>query len=95
MAQLALCCMSHSPLLNLPGPSAELLGDINGALDSARDFVRDYDPELVVVFAPDHYNGFFYRCMPAFCIGTAATGVSGSFDGSSSVACSTAFDLGV
>lgn len=67
--------MSHSPLLNLPGPSAELLGDINGALDSARDFVRDYDPELVVVFAPDHYNGFFYRCMPAFCIGTAATGV--------------------
>ena len=32
MAQLALCCMSHSPLLNLPGPSAELLDDINGAL---------------------------------------------------------------
>jgi 2,3-dihydroxyphenylpropionate 1,2-dioxygenase len=30
---------------------------------------------LVVVFAPDHYNGFFYRLMPPFCIGTAATGV--------------------
>ena len=25
---LALCCMSHSPLLNLPGPSAELLEDV-------------------------------------------------------------------
>ena len=67
--------MSHSPLLNLPGPSAELLDDINAALTTARDFVVDYDPELVVIFSPDHYNGFFYRLMPPFCIGTAASGV--------------------
>lgn len=72
---LALCCMSHSPLLNLPGPSAELLEDVEGALTTARDFVCEYDPELVVIFSPDHYNGFFYKLMPAFCIGTAATGV--------------------
>ena len=62
--------MSHSPLLNLPGPSADLLDDIGGTLSAARDFVADYDPELVVIFSPDHYNRFFYRCMPAFCIGT-------------------------
>ncbi|WP_264070198.1 3-carboxyethylcatechol 2,3-dioxygenase [Mycolicibacterium komossense] len=67
--------MSHSPLLNLPGPSAELLEDISGALAAARAFARDFDPELVVIFAPDHYNGFFYRAMPPFCIGTAAQGV--------------------
>ena len=67
--------MSHSPLLNLPGPSADLLDDINAALAGARDFVRDFDPDLVVIFSPDHYNGFFYRLMPPFCIGTAATGV--------------------
>ena len=72
---LALCCMSHSPLLNVPGPSAELLEDVEGALSTARDFVRDYDPELVVIFSPDHYNGFFYKLMPAFCVGTAASGV--------------------
>lgn len=72
---IALCCMSHSPLLNLPGPSPELLEDIDSALTGARDFVRDFDPELVVIFSPDHYNGFFYRLMPPFCIGTAATGV--------------------
>jgi 2,3-dihydroxyphenylpropionate 1,2-dioxygenase len=71
----ALCCMSHSPLLNLPGPSPELLEDIDSALTDARDFVRAFDPELVVIFSPDHYNGFFYRLMPPFCIGTAATGV--------------------
>jgi len=40
-----------------------------------RRFVTDYDPELVVIFAPDHYNGFFYKAMPPFCIGTAAQGV--------------------
>ena len=59
----------------MPGPSAELLEDVEGALSTARDFVGEYDPELVVIFSPDHYNGFFYKMMPAFCIGTAATGV--------------------
>ncbi len=71
---MALCCMSHSPLLNLPGPSPELLDDIDSALTDAREFVREFDPELVVIFSPDHYNGFFYRLMPPFCIGTAAIG---------------------
>ncbi|ORV08609.1 3-carboxyethylcatechol 2,3-dioxygenase [Mycobacterium celatum] len=67
--------MSHSPLLNLPGPSQDLLDDIDAALAQARDFVNDFDPELAVVFAPDHYNGFFYKLMPPFCIGTSAEGV--------------------
>jgi 2,3-dihydroxyphenylpropionate 1,2-dioxygenase len=67
--------MSHSPLLNLPGPPQDLLDDINVALGQAREFVRAFDPELVVIFSPDHYNGFFYRLMPAFCIGAAAVGV--------------------
>ncbi|MDR3659394.1 MAG: 3-carboxyethylcatechol 2,3-dioxygenase [Mycobacterium sp.] len=67
--------MSHSPLLNLEGPPAELVDDIESALAKARAFVTDYDPELVVIFAPDHYNGFFYKAMPSFCIGTAAEGV--------------------
>ncbi|MGV0718689.1 3-carboxyethylcatechol 2,3-dioxygenase [Mycolicibacterium sp. XJ662] len=67
--------MSHSPLLGLPGPSRDLLDEIDAALTDARQFVTDYDPELVVIFSPDHYNGFFYRTMPPFCIGTAAQGV--------------------
>ncbi|MGU3501161.1 3-carboxyethylcatechol 2,3-dioxygenase [Mycobacterium sp. C31M] len=67
--------MSHSPLLSLPGPGAELLDDIHAQLERAKAFVAEFDPELVVVFSPDHYNGFFYRLMPPFCIGTAASGV--------------------
>ena len=72
---LALCCMSHSPLLGLPGPAPELLADIASAVAAAREDVLRFDPELVVIFAPDHYNGFFYRLMPPFCVGTAAQGV--------------------
>jgi 2,3-dihydroxyphenylpropionate 1,2-dioxygenase len=67
--------MSHSPLLNLPGPSQDLLDDIDAALAQARGFVEAFDPEVVVIFAPDHYNGFFYKLMPPFCIGTRAQGV--------------------
>ncbi len=75
--------MSHSPLLNLPGPSPELRDDIAGEVAAAREFVRAFDPELVVAFSPDHYNGFFYRLMPPFCIGTAAAGVGdyGTYEG--------------
>lgn len=67
--------MSHSPLLNLPGPPQDLLDDVNAAIAQAAEFVRDFDPELVVIFSPDHYNGFFYRVMPPFCIGLQANGV--------------------
>ncbi|MGZ4513165.1 MAG: 3-carboxyethylcatechol 2,3-dioxygenase [Mycobacterium sp.] len=67
--------MSHSPLLNLPGPSQDLLDDVGSAIAGARKFVEDYDPELVVIFSPDHYNGFFYKVMPPFCIGMSANGI--------------------
>ncbi|ORW78574.1 3-carboxyethylcatechol 2,3-dioxygenase [Mycobacterium riyadhense] len=67
--------MSHSPLLNLPGPPQDLLDDVNAGIAQAREFVSEYDPELVVIFAPDHYNGFFYKVMPPFCIGLRANGV--------------------
>jgi 2,3-dihydroxyphenylpropionate 1,2-dioxygenase len=87
--------MSHSPLLNLPGPPAELLEDIEAQLGVAREFVREFDPELVVIFSPDHYNGFFYRLMPPFCIGTAASGVGdyGTLAGPLNVASQQATDM--
>jgi 2,3-dihydroxyphenylpropionate 1,2-dioxygenase len=72
---LALVAMSHSPLLELSQPPAELTADVETAFAAARQFVKEYDPELVVVFGPDHYNGFFYELMPQFCIGLAATSI--------------------
>ncbi len=51
------------------------MDDIEAAIARAAAFVADFDPQLAVVFAPDHYNGFFFKLMPPFCIGTAAQGI--------------------
>jgi 2,3-dihydroxyphenylpropionate 1,2-dioxygenase len=72
---LALVCMSHSPLLEYADPPAEVSAAVDEAFTRARAFVADYEPTLVVSFAPDHYNGFFHDLMPPFCIGYQALAV--------------------
>src|SRR6185312_7537694 len=72
---IALCTLSHSPLYGINDPGPETLAEVNAALDQVRDFVRNFDPEITVVFGPDHYNGVFYDMMPAFCIGSGARSV--------------------
>jgi len=71
----ALVGLSHSPLIGKNDPAPEVLDRINAAVENARAFVRDFDPELVVLYAPDHYNGFFYKEMPPFCLATEAHAV--------------------
>jgi 2,3-dihydroxyphenylpropionate 1,2-dioxygenase len=72
---LALCCMSHSPLLDITEQDPDIEHDVHAALSMGRKFAMEFDPDVVVAFVPDHFNGFFYRVMPAFCLGTAATAV--------------------
>lgn len=72
---VALCCLSHSPLIGLSDPPSDVLGQVAEALECARSFVSEFDPELVVLFAPDHFNGFLYNVLPQFCIGTSATSI--------------------
>lgn len=72
---IAVCTMSHSPLYGITDPGTETINEVNDALDRVRSFVRDFDPELTIVFGPDHYNGVFYDMMPAFCIGSGARSV--------------------
>ncbi|MFE0678977.1 3-carboxyethylcatechol 2,3-dioxygenase [Streptomyces sp. NPDC058867] len=67
--------LSHSPLIGKNDPSPEVLASVDKAVDEARSFVHDFDPELVVLYAPDHYNGFFYKEMPPFCLATDANAV--------------------
>ncbi|MET8430590.1 3-carboxyethylcatechol 2,3-dioxygenase [Nocardia sp. NPDC004860] len=71
--------LSHSPLIGKNDPEPEVLTRVGEAISAARDFIQDFDPELVVLFAPDHYNGFFYKEMPPFCLATEAHAV-GDFD---------------
>lgn len=70
----AMICCSHSPLLLgfLPSKDKDAEAGFYRALDEAADWLKEFDPELIVVFGPDHFTGLFYDMMPAFCIGAAA-----------------------
>lgn len=72
---IALVTTSHSPLLKHANPPESVAGAVTDAFTRAREFVTAFRPTLVVSFAPDHYNGFFYDLMPPFCIGYDAVGV--------------------
>jgi 2,3-dihydroxyphenylpropionate 1,2-dioxygenase len=72
---LALLAMSHSPLLEHAELEPQVSAELEEAFAQARRFVHEFDPHVIVNFAPDHYNGFFYRLMPPFCIGYAAQSI--------------------
>ncbi|TQK07850.1 3-carboxyethylcatechol 2,3-dioxygenase [Herbaspirillum sp. SJZ107] len=72
-------CLSHTPLLGHFDPPAPVLEEVLSLQRAARDRIAAFDPELVVLFSPDHFNGFFYNVMPSFCIGTGAHAI-GDFD---------------
>ncbi len=64
-------CLSHTPLVGFVDPEQAVLDEVNGVIADARRRIAEFNPELVVLFAPDHYNGFFYDVMPPFCLGSA------------------------
>lgn len=59
--------------LNPIAPAVE--HSLKAAIATAREQVRAFAPELVVLVGSDHYNGFFNELMPPFCIGTQARSV--------------------
>ena len=72
---IQLKCLSHTPLRGLNDPGADVVKEVDDILAKSRAEVEAFDPELIVVFAPDHYNGLFYDLMPPFVIATAAESV--------------------
>jgi len=73
---IQLKCLSHTPLRGLNDPGAEVVAEVDAVIARNRAEVEAFDPELIVVFAPDHYNGLFYDLMPPFVIATAADSVA-------------------
>jgi len=71
----ALLGLSHTPLLGLNPLNPDVDSALRGALADAARHVREFAPELLVIVAPDHFNGFFHDLMPPFCIGTQAEAV--------------------
>lgn len=72
---LAAITASHTPLMRTVEPRGDTRAAVDAAFEGARAFAADFRPDLVVVVAPDHYNGMFYDLMPPFCLGTAAVAV--------------------
>jgi len=68
-------CMSHSPLMDRNRAAAKTEKRFNAALKKAQDFAAELEPDLTVIFHPDHVNGFFYRLLPSFCVGIEGTSV--------------------
>jgi 2,3-dihydroxyphenylpropionate 1,2-dioxygenase len=65
-------CLSHTPLIGHFDPEQSVLAEVDEVVAAARERVAQFSPELVFLFSPDHFNGFFYDMMPSFCIGMAA-----------------------
>ncbi|CAB5689270.1 2,3-dihydroxyphenylpropionate/2,3-dihydroxicinnamic acid 1,2-dioxygenase [Delftia tsuruhatensis] len=74
-ARRAFLGMSHSPLLGLNPVPADDQQALDAAIAAARAAVHAFDPDLVVLIGPDHYNGFFNALMPPLCLGTAVHAV--------------------
>lgn len=79
----SLVCASHSPLLYCYAREPEDWDGLQSAFAERARAVAEFDPELVVAFGSDHFNGFFLKTMPAFCVGFSAeaAGDIGGFAG--------------
>lgn len=92
---IQLKCLSHTPLRGRNDPSADVVAEVDAVLAQSRAEVEAFDPELILVFAPDHYNGLFYDLMPPFVVATAAESVGdyGTLTGNLSVDAELALEL--
>lgn len=69
---IKLICVSHTPLLDFASPPPAIEASARATFQKLADQVKAYNPTLIISFGPDHFNGFFYDLMPAFCVGVRA-----------------------
>ena len=79
----SLVCASHSPLLYCYAKQPRDWEKLQRAFSARAQAITDFEPELVIAFGSDHFNGFFLKTMPAFCVGLSAEAVGdiGGFAG--------------
>lgn len=79
----SLICASHSPLLYCFKKEPEQWETLQRIFKERAEAIRLFNPELVIAFGSDHFNGFFMKNMPRFCVGlqAEATGDIGGFSG--------------
>lgn len=90
-----LICASHSPLLYCFKKEPERWQELQSSFKEQTEAIKAFDPELVIAFGSDHFNGFFLKMMPSFCVGFEASAVAdiGGFPGPLDVPAEIAKDL--
>lgn len=78
-----LVCVSHSPITMIRARAPQREPEILALYRETAEEIARFDPDLVIVFASDHFAGFHYSLMPPYCVGLAATAVAdvGGFGG--------------
>lgn len=71
----AAVCSAHSPLVTHPGVTSSNKAKFLSEMSETGEWVEQLNPDVVVEFGPDHFNGFFYDMMPNFCIGFEAISI--------------------
>jgi 2,3-dihydroxyphenylpropionate 1,2-dioxygenase len=61
--------ITHTPLADYIRAPLIIEKKFRDAISNAAQTVKEWRPDLTVVFFPDHLNGFLYDLMPAFCVG--------------------------
>jgi 2,3-dihydroxyphenylpropionate 1,2-dioxygenase len=95
LMSLAVVCASHTPLIYRGPASPETEQRVKSAFSELATWMREYNPDYIIQFAPDHFNGFFYDLMPSFCVGAGAESLGdwGGGTGSLPVPEATALEL--
>ena len=90
-----LFCSAHSPLLYCYARAPECREASERVTAERAAAIAAARPELVIVFGPDHFNGFFLRLVPPFCAGLRCHAVAdiGGFPGRLDVPADTALAL--
>ena len=91
----AIVCASHSPLLYCFAKPPEDWDALQDAFHAKEQATQAFGADLVVAFGADHFNGFFLKLMPAFCVGLKAQAVGdiGGFAGDLDVPADIATDI--
>ena len=76
---LKMICASHTPLMDHVEADPDVDAQVRRCFRDLAADVKAYDPDLIVIFAPDHFKGFFYDMLPPFTVGVRATSI-GDYD---------------
>jgi 2,3-dihydroxyphenylpropionate 1,2-dioxygenase len=89
------CCLTHTPYMDRARAARDLEGQFFSEVSRLASEVAQANSDIVIVLHPDHYNGFFYNLMPAFCVGINARSIGdyGTVEGQLPVPSDLATDL--